>query len=150
MKGLIRITVIAIIAILVYNYFFGTAEEKQSSEKIFNEFVDLGKAVGDLIKTEKEKFDRGKYDDVLAKITDFIDNLKSTAEGSVEAMEKIQQLEARKEAIEEQIAERNNIPSTRGGENIPESYEQQDKNLDKALQDLMRETEKVVNDLKEE
>jgi uncharacterized coiled-coil DUF342 family protein len=145
MKSIIRIAVIAIIAILVYNYFFGTAEEKASSEKIFSEFVDLGKAVGDLVKSEKEKFDQGKYDEALDKIGGFIENLKTKAEGSAEIMNQIEKLEKHKADIEAKLYSQ----SQRG--DVPTSYDEQAANteeMEREIQQLMQETGEVVDQIK--
>jgi biopolymer transport protein ExbB/TolQ len=143
MKSIIRIVIVAIIAILVYNYFFGTAEEKASSEKIFQEFVDLGKSVGDLVKNEKEKFDQGKYDQALEKIGGFIDNLKSKAEGSAEIMDQIEKLEKHKADIEAKLS-----TQARGTE-VPDSYEQtkNQEEMDREINALLKETGEIVENI---
>lgn len=78
MKSLIKIAVLAIIAILAYNYFFGTEEEKETTERIVEQVKDLGNSVADFVKSEKEKFDEGKYDELKEKIKDAASKIKST------------------------------------------------------------------------
>ena len=62
MKSILKLALILVVGILIYNYFLGTDEEKQQSKEIFTEVRDLGKAAWGLLKSEKEKFDEGKYD----------------------------------------------------------------------------------------
>ncbi len=91
MKSLIKIAVIAIIAILSYNYFFGTESEKQQSQEIVNEVKELGQSLKELVVTEKEKFDEGKYDKLVQKVEsvlkDVKKNLSSASESGKEAIE---------------------------------------------------------------
>ena len=61
-KSLLKLLVILVVGILIYNLFLGTDEEKQGAKKIVGEVKDVGVAVKDLVKSEKEKFDKGKYD----------------------------------------------------------------------------------------
>jgi predicted RNase H-like nuclease (RuvC/YqgF family) len=78
-KSILKLLAILVVGILIYNYFLGTPEEKSTSQKIFKEFKDVGVAVTGLLKSEKEKFDEGKYDQALDKIGQVIDKLKSSA-----------------------------------------------------------------------
>ncbi|HNM26497.1 MAG TPA: hypothetical protein PKL15_13740, partial [Saprospiraceae bacterium] len=64
-RSLIKIGLVLIVAILVYNRFFGTSAEKEQSKKIFGEMRDVVVSVGQLVKSEKTKFDAGKYDGAL-------------------------------------------------------------------------------------
>jgi len=59
MGNLLKLAALLVIGILVYNYFFGTTEEKAQSKVIFSEAKDLGKAAWGLLKSEKEKFEDG-------------------------------------------------------------------------------------------
>ncbi len=94
LRSLIKLGLILVAGILVYNYFFGTPEEKAQSKEIFTGAKDLTKSAFNLLKSEKEKFDEGKYDEAVDKIGGLIDNLKGKAE----------QLENNKELID-QLAE---------------------------------------------
>ena len=80
LRSLIKLGLFLLAGILVYNYFFGTPEEKAQSKQIFTEIKDVTKSAVGLLKTEKQKFDEGKYDDAVDKIGGLIDNLKGKAE----------------------------------------------------------------------
>ena len=68
-KSILRLAAILVVGILFYNYFLGTPTEKEQSKKVFSKVKDLGRDAWDLLKTEKEKLDEGKYDEALDKIT---------------------------------------------------------------------------------
>jgi DNA mismatch repair ATPase MutS len=104
---LIKIGLILVVGILVYNYFLGTAEEKETSMEIFNEVKDLGKATWSLLKSEKEKFDQGKYDEALSKIEDIFNRLKGQADRlqNEEWSDQINSLEERRRDIQQQLKE---------------------------------------------
>ena len=76
-KTIIQLAVVLVLFLLVYNYFMGTGEEKQNAKEIFREMKDVGVAVKDLLKSEKEKFDSGKYDNAIEKMRLLISNLES-------------------------------------------------------------------------
>ena len=61
-RSLVKIGILLVGAILVYNYFFGTDTEKDNSRKIFGQMRDVVVSVGQLVKTEKNNFNAGKYD----------------------------------------------------------------------------------------
>jgi len=80
---LIKWGLIIIIAVLAYNYFFGTEEEREQSKSIFKQTKEVGVAVVDFVKDETEKVKDGKYDDVIDNISGFLEELK-TDSNSVE------------------------------------------------------------------
>ena len=65
MGKIIKYGVIIIAAFLVYNYFFGDAEDKERSKKVFTEIGSLGKAVGEFVKDEHQRIKDGKFDKVI-------------------------------------------------------------------------------------
>ncbi len=105
-KTIIRLGLLLLVGVLVYNYFLGTQEEKESSKRIFNEVKDLGEATWNLLKSEKEKFDEGKYDEALSKIDDIFDKVKGEAskENNQEALQEIRDLEFEQEKLKDRIA----------------------------------------------
>ncbi len=74
---LIKWVLIIIIGILVYNYFYGTEEEKQQTAKIFNQTRAVGESIVGFVSDETQKVKDGKYNDVIDNITDFVEKLKS-------------------------------------------------------------------------
>jgi len=57
-----------VIGILVYNSYFGSAEDKARGREVTTKAKDLGKTVIGLLKSERESFKEGKYDKALDKI----------------------------------------------------------------------------------
>jgi len=107
MKSLLKLLVVVVIGVLIYNYFFGTPEEKATSKEIFSEVRDLGKATWGLLKSEKQKFDEGKYDEAVDKVGGLLSSLKSKAKSSDDdqAVAKLEELERRRLALDQEIAE---------------------------------------------
>lgn len=90
----------------MYNYFFGTAEEKAQSKEIFSDIKDLTKPTVGLLKSERQKFDEGKYDDAVDKIGGLIDNLKGKAEkleDNRELLDQIADLQSQQRSLETKL-----------------------------------------------
>ncbi len=67
-----------LVGVLVYNYFLGTPNERESSEKVFRQVKELGKSVADMLKEERAKFKEGKYDKALDQIGNLLQGLKGS------------------------------------------------------------------------
>ena len=67
-KLLFKLIALAVVGILTFNFFFGSPEEKETSRRVVGQVRDLSASVFDLLKSEKEKYDQGKYDQALSKI----------------------------------------------------------------------------------
>ncbi|MBL7793525.1 MAG: hypothetical protein JNK77_14445 [Saprospiraceae bacterium] len=141
LRSLLKLAVVLVLAILVYNYFFGTSEEKAQSKEIFGEVRDLGKAAWGLLKTERQKFNDGKYDEAVDKVGGLINTMKDRAERLEDSdlINKIDKLERKRKAIERQLQE-----------DTPENYDAGEKAaLKREWEELMRETEDVMKELEE-
>lgn len=146
MRSLLRLLLLVVVAIIVYNYFFGTAEEKQQSEKIINEVRDLGRSAWNLLKTEKEKFDEGKYDEALNKIGGLIDNLKDKAETLKDSslMDDIANLERKRDELQRRVDMNRVEEYDTGGDGLRDEEADQ---IKKDWKDLMNDMENVMNKL---
>ncbi|MBR9922698.1 MAG: hypothetical protein GYB31_17850 [Bacteroidetes bacterium] len=103
-KSLIRLALVVVIGVLVYNYFLGSPSEKESASKIFNEVKEVGSSVADLLRSEKEKFDAGKYDTALEKVGGLFDKLKTGVDNlSSEQEGEISNLDAERKELEERL-----------------------------------------------
>lgn len=147
MKYLIRLGLLLLVGILVYNYFFGTTQEKETSKKIFTEVKDLSKATWDLFKSEKSKYDEGKYDGALDKIGNVFNTLKDKALAIKDSkvLDKLAELEQRRKELENRLnedAKTQEKPSTYGSDGEIES-----ETLKRDLRKLMEETEAVMKEL---
>ena len=65
-----------VIALLSYNYFFGTAEEKEQAQEIFSKGAEVVGAGTDLLKSEYQKYEDGKYNEALDNINDLLSKVK--------------------------------------------------------------------------
>lgn len=103
-RSLFKLAVVAIVAILVYNYFFGTSEEKENSRKVFGQMRGVVVSVADLVKSERAKFDAGKYDAALEKLGGAYRAVREQAQhvdGKV--LKRLDELEKRKSALEQEL-----------------------------------------------
>jgi hypothetical protein len=64
-QSLIKLAVLVLACVLVYNYFFGTSEEKDQSRAIFGKVREVVVMGADVLKSEKQKYDAGKYDKLM-------------------------------------------------------------------------------------
>ena len=71
-------TLLLILAAIVgYYYFFGKGSEKATAQTVVQETGDLVKAVGNFLGKQKEKSDKGEFDNLLEKIRSALNKFKS-------------------------------------------------------------------------
>lgn len=103
-RSLIKLGLLLVAGILVYNYFFGTSEEKAQSKEVFKKTGDAVGAAWSLLKSEKQKFDTGKYDGVLDKLGDAYKAVRERAEYIDEkVIKRLDELERRKASLQKQL-----------------------------------------------
>ncbi|MBK6619853.1 MAG: hypothetical protein IPH04_21125 [Saprospirales bacterium] len=142
-KTIIQLAVVLVLFLLVYNYFMGTGEEKQNAKEIFREMKDVGVAVKDLLKSEKEKFDSGKYDNAIEKMRLLISNLETNArEVAPEYVDRIQNLEEKRKDLEGQLDRAKNTTEVAG------EQAEKVKELNQDMDQLMQETEQIMEEIK--
>lgn len=153
MRSLIKLGLLLVAGILVYNYFFGTQQEKETSREIFRGVRDLGKSTWDLLKSEKEKFDQGKYDDALDKIGSLFDSLKDKAETMQDSqvLDKLAELERRRQQLEQEMAESDRPESfdNTGPRLTPEQQQEQREEIRREWKDLIEDTERLMNEMEQ-
>lgn len=97
MRRLLSLAFTLIVGILVYNYFFGTDEEKQQSQRVFKKTTAFGKELGgeikNLIKNERERYDEGKYDKVIDKVKTAINGDETLSEQHRDQLVEIETLQ---------------------------------------------------------
>lgn len=137
MKRLIKLAVVILVCILVYNRYFGSEEEKASSKKVFNEVKDLGSAVKDFVTNEHDRFKEGKYDQVLNNIGQKLEIIGQSLETSAQK-EEIRDLENERQQL---LVEKTRI------DKIEDSTEQkvQSQKLEDRLKKLLDKTEELVS-----
>lgn len=100
----IKLAIVVVIGVLGYNYFLGSAEEKAQSTKVFGQVKDVAVSVGELAKSEKQKYDAGKYDAALDKLAGAYQAAREGAQKLDAGMlRKIGELENRKDALKDEI-----------------------------------------------
>ena len=108
MRSLIRLVLVAVVGIIGYNYFYGTAAEKAQSKEIVDDVADsskkIFKSIGNLLKSEKEKFNNGKYDEAMGDLKKIFGNLKEKANTQgADIKQELADLDKRRENLEEEI-----------------------------------------------
>ncbi len=103
MKSLLKLAFWVVLAILVYNYFAGTQSEKETSQKIFGEVKTIAVSIKDLISSERDKYSNGKYDAALSKLENVIGKLKNSAMENKDFLNKVTDLEKRKEQLSKEL-----------------------------------------------
>ena len=142
-KTIIQVALVLIVFVLVYNFFFGTSEEKETSTEIFQEIKDVGVSVKDLLKAEKEKFDEGKYDNAVKKMRELFQDLESKArELSPEYVDDVQNLESQRKDLEGQLDQAKETI-----EDVGEKAEKV-KEINRSLDQLMKDTEALIEEMK--
>ncbi|SEN17802.1 hypothetical protein [Nitrosomonas marina] len=76
-----------VIALLSYNYFFGTAEEKKQAQEIFTKGTEVVGAGADLLKSEYQKYQDGKYDQALDNISHLLGMLNEQGDELLEEID---------------------------------------------------------------
>ncbi|RME97862.1 MAG: hypothetical protein D6772_09840 [Bacteroidetes bacterium] len=147
-KSLLKLGVILLLAVLGYNYFFGTAEEKEQSREIIGKVRDVGRDAWALLKSEKEKLDAGKYDGAVDKVGNTLDGvgallgkLKNTAEDLNDsgALDRLSELQRKQAQLEAELANE-----------TPETYDTAEQaHIKRELQELLLETEKLMKDMEQ-
>lgn len=145
-KSLLKLGLLLLAGILVYNYFFGDEAEKAQSKEIFGKVKDVGKDAWALLKTEKSKFDEGKYDGAVDKVGntveslgDLLGKLSRTAKDLNDsgALDQLGELQAKQQELQERLAAE-----------TPESYDAtEQEEVKDEVQDLLRQTEALMKDM---
>lgn len=149
MKGLIKLALLLVAGILGYNYFFGTAEEKASSEKVFNQVKEVGRSIGDLVKNEKQKFADGKYDKTFDKLNDVYDKAKEKIKNKNVGKEatELERLENRKQEL---LEEKEKIQEQLESGEASEETVEESKSLEKELGELLKESKSFLEKILKE
>jgi len=139
MRSLIKIALLIVVGVLVYNYFLGSEDEKATSEKVFRQVKEVGKSIGDLVKKEKQKFKDGKYDQAFEKLGETYEKLKGKVDGVGDEEEKgiLEKLERQKEKLE---AEKVEIEAELEKDNPDEEIVKRAPTLEEELKELVDDT----------
>ena len=149
LRSLIKLAIFLVAGILVYNYFFGTPEEKAQSKEVFSDIKDLTKSAVGLLKSEKQKFDDGKYDDAVDKIGGLIDNLKGKAEqleDNRDLLDQITVLQQKKNSLETKLGSPGVESYGEEGQRVVTDSAQR-REIEADWKELVNKTEQVMQDM---
>jgi hypothetical protein len=141
-RSLLKLALLAVVCIVIYNYFFGDVSEKAQSKRIFQGVGSVFKEVKTLVRSERDKFDAGKYDAALSKMQDIIGRLKNHSQTTNDAQmqRQIADLERRKAALEQRIdntAQPANTGMQKAADKVRE-YNELAKQFDSLTNDLQK------------
>ena len=161
-RSLLKLGLLLLAGILVYNYFFGTADEKEQSKEVFQKTGAAVKSAWSLLKSERQKFDAGKYDKALDQLGGAYREIRDQARFVDEkVLRRLDDLEARKARLEgelegieqEEQTAATPPPAPKKGVKAPapttqdaKKAEQQKRKeqLMKELDDLMKDTDQLL------
>ncbi len=134
MRSLLKFGLLLVVGLLAYNYFYGTTAEKRQSQVIVDKAKDLGAEAWNLLKTEREKMEQGKYDDALDQLEDLYGSLRNEVGGLSDSglMERLENLTKRRSSLERAL--------DKGGE-LSDSAQDKLDELTADTEDLMNEME---------
>ena len=138
-RSLLKLAVIAVICIVVYNRFFGTDTEQEQSKRIFKGVGSVFTEVRGLVNSERDKFDAGKYDAALDKMQTIIGRLKNHADDKNDSKlnRQIADLERRKAQLQREV---DASPATDTGfQKTPDKV--------KKYTDMAKQMESLTNDI---
>ncbi|MFM2269009.1 MAG: hypothetical protein RL757_2450 [Bacteroidota bacterium] len=157
-RSIFKVALLVIAGVVCYNYFWGNAAEKEQSHRIFKGVGNVFGEVRDLVRSERKKFDGGKYDAALDKMGGVLDKLKThntSTNGAVGG--EIAALEAQKKKIDAQLAHIKSMPddapasdmTAKGGKAKPApttaSKLEQAAQLARQMEELNAQIQGVVN-----
>ncbi len=147
LKSLLQLALLLVVGIVLYNYFLGTPEERKQSEAIFREVGELGKSVVELVKSEKEKFEAGKYDKALDKIGSIFRDIKAAAGDDREMLSELDRLEAKRQELMQRLQQLENEAVDEYDEFRAKGDSIEKEELKRELDRLVRQTERLIEQL---
>ncbi len=142
LRLLLRLLLFIVVAVLLYNFFLGTPAEKEGAKKVFEQFKNAGNAVKELLISEKEKFDAGKYENVTRQVDNLFKNIKEEIKDTdTNSLRELEALEEQKKSLQEEV---DNFESD--NENKDESTKQdKKKQLNEKFKKLVEDTERLLS-----
>ncbi|MEO0337989.1 MAG: hypothetical protein AAF242_02130 [Bacteroidota bacterium] len=150
-RRLLYLGVVLVGLLVGYNYFFGNAEERENARGIVEEVKNIGKASWDLLKTEKEKLEAGKYDGAAEKIKGVFDKLKGIAKDNNDQQHysELEDLEAKRKDLEQRL-EALDKPQEYSSTSLTQQQNSEDEAaIKKDLLELYQEAERVLREMEQ-
>lgn len=147
---LLKLLLILVACLLIYNYFMGDAEEKRNARKIVGEMQDVALAVKDLLRSEKEKFDAGKYDKAVDKIGNLIGELRqNTSDLDSDYLDRIERLEQKRRDLEAKLSDyEQDVEKIQGlGDEFTSKGGPDTSQIKSDMENLLLETDELLRDM---
>jgi len=142
-RFLLKIGIFLVVGILIYNYFWGDNSEKAQSKAVFGEMRDVVVSVSGLLKTEKQKYNAGKYDQALDKLGDaYVVMRKQAAKLDKAMMDDLNGLEKRQKSLQKELDSIERAEGKSSTSSIEQTARKQD--LKKEMEALLRDTDKLI------
>ncbi len=162
-RFLFKLAILLVISILIYNYFFGTTSEQAQSKQVFGQMRNVVVSVGQLMSSEKTKYDAGKYDKVLDKLGDTYKAVRDRAKYvDANVIKRLDDLEAKKANLQEELSQieqgdqqaaatARSTPSTDPKKqtvlaNKAADQQRRKQELQRELEQLLRESDELLKD----
>ncbi len=153
---------VLVFGVLVYNRFFGDTAEKEQSKKVFGEAKVLFRSVRDVVKTERTKFEAGKYDKAIGNIRNLFGKMRETAKDSKDVLAQIEDLDKKRQDLESKLNKIKQMP-----EDTPTNYDKptaktktlakpktpkadEEAKLQEELDNLMQRTDSLMEKMEKE
>lgn len=128
MRRLISLAFVLLVGIVGYNYFFGDETEKEQARNIVKKTKDIGLEIKSLVQDEKDRYEDGKYDNVINKIKNVVSKDEELSKEYADDLNEIEEIQ--KDLEREQRKKQRNS----------DSYdEQKEKLLKEQLEGLLNE-----------
>lgn len=153
-SSLIKLGLFLVVGILIYNFVFGTSDEKAQSKEVFQKTGAAVSSAWNLLKSERQKFDAGKYDKALDQLGGAYREIRDKAQFVDEkVLRRLSDLEERKENLEKELEGIEDTPPpapapkkgvTKPAPTPAQSSKAADQQLKK--EKLMKELDQLMND----
>ena len=138
-KRLLTLGLFLVFGLLVFNYFWGTKEDKENVRNITQ-------GIKNLYDSTKDKYEKGQYDNALKKMGDVFSKLKDVVkEKGGEFEDRLESLEERKRVLEEQLDKLDD--SKNQNSLVPIDNAEKEKEVRQELSDLIKEIDELTTDL---
>lgn len=68
MRFIFRLLILILLALIAWNYFMGTEDERADSEQVVESARQFGESIINLVVAEKDRFSEGKYEDIRSRL----------------------------------------------------------------------------------
>ena len=139
-RRLISLVILVVVALMGYNMFFGTEEDKARGQAVAKETKELVGSIVGFLKAEKQNYDSGKYEDAMKKLNKAFKNISSKAqEIGGNLPERVKELEEKKDQLDRLIEVNKNSK-------VAEPIKQNEK-IEDEMSDILKELQDIAEDI---